>query len=384
MAAVICNNSPIVDPTRSGKYPISLSEELLREDLPRKRQKISVQYSYKPKIVGGQKSTIKPSDHGQDNAYSLSIDDEEGKGSYNYTGFQRGTDALVLIYDSNKQAFVLDKLDAEFSFNLQSTPSNKDAANLAAQYPQLDTAEPGGDGDDLFGEAEGEEEDPDDVPADPSNPYDYRHFLRRGGSPSPEPSIRSSPVPNHAIASSPHLAPSSTASRHRSHTEPKKPSQVRQQCLSPISREEADADTEGSDPNELVIDMGDSASTNKPWRSALGMLNGGGRGSGPISLRSAASSMSPPVRGGSEDEKGDKSDPDIEDIDLGDSQMDAAGHGAPGEDITKGIGWDDDDDGILQAELEQALEEQAEHDQMDARDQHIAAVAESSSESEEE
>ena len=58
---------------------------------------------------------------------------------------------------------------------------------------------------------------------------------------------------------------------------------------------------------------GDETSTSKnrrPWRSVLGALNEGGRSSGPISLRSAASSMSPSLRG--------DSDADVEEIDLGD------------------------------------------------------------------
>ncbi|KAL9126033.1 MAG: hypothetical protein Q9217_004854 [Psora testacea] len=383
MAAVICNHP--IDPTKSGKYSISISEELVREDVPRKRQRINIQYNYAPKAVGGQRAKIIPSSDEQDNNYRLSIKGEDGKGSYNYRGSQRRSEAMVLVYNPVKQAFVLNKVDTEFRFNLQSTPSNKDAASLAHQYPYLDTREVEREGDDLFGDAEGDEEDPDNVPADPANPYDYRHFLHRGASPSPEPAIRNSPVPNHVFGTSPLLAHSPPANRPRSRTEPKKPSQGRQRHLTPTSREEADADNEDSDPNELVIDMGDTANTSKPWRSTLGILNEGGRKSGPISLRSAASSMSPSIRGESENEKDDMGDHDVEEIDLEESRIEDVSPGSAGEEVvTNGRGWDDDDDGILEAELEQALEEQAENDQRDQRNGQVAAAAESSSESEEE
>lgn len=110
---------------------------------------------------------------------------------------------------------------------------------------------------------------------------------------------------------------------------------------------------EDGDSDELVIDMGDAKE--KPWRSALGVLNERG-GSGPISLRSAASSMSP----------------DVEEIDLGESRVgfgkgkgeeegkDEEG-GGDGGDNEGDNGWDDDDDddgGDLEAELENAMLEQ--------------------------
>ena len=394
MAAIISssNNFPI-DPSKVGKYPISISEELLREEGPRKRRRVGVQYNYKPKVIAGRKAIITASGGTGEGGkkgrgYEVLIKgDDDGIGDYGYSGCQRSSEALVLIYDAEKQSFVLDKIDAEFQFNLTSTPSNKDAASLASQHPQLDTTrEPEVDRDDLFGDAEGDEEDPNDTPADPSNPYDYRHFLHRGASPSPDASAQSSPVPNHNFGLSPLHAPSSPANRPRSHTEPKKSSQVGRRYLSPVPPEEANRGNEESDPNELVIDMGDSiTTTKKPWRSALGILNGGARHNGPISLRSAASSMSPSVRGESEDEEDDESDHDVEEIDIGEPGLNVVSREGQSEEVdTNGIESDDDDDGILEAELEQALEEQAENDLREQANGQIAAAAESSSESEEE
>ena len=144
----------------------------------------------------------------------------------------------------------------------------------------------------------------------------------------------------------------------------------------------------------------------------LGALNEGRR-NGPISLRSAASSMSPSVRGDSEEEEqgqqegqqqeeeeeeekeeakeeeeeeeeeeevvvvggrgteeekekekeeeeGAKSDADVEEIDLGDPQVGLV-EGA-GEVETPGAGWADEDSGDLEAEFEQALMSEAEQE----------------------
>ena len=384
MASII--HPPLIDPSKSGRYPIIISEELLREDHPRKRQRVSVRYNHRPKSLANQSATINSSKDGRNNSYTLSIKDLDGSGDYRYDGRQQASNSLALMYHSEKQAFILDKIDTEFCFNLSSTPSNKDASSLATQYPKLETGESAADAEDLFGD-DAEEQSLDDVPADPSNPYDYRHFLNRGGSPSPEPSLRSSPVPNHKFGSSPLLGSSSPIKRPRSRTEPKKaPRHRSERYLSPNPREEADADNEDSDPNELVIDMGDSVPKGKPWRSALGVLNEGGRNSGPISFRSAASSMSPSVRGESEDEKINESDHDVDEMNLGESRVDVVSHGAIGEEVVpNGGGWDDDDEGLLEAELEQAMEEQAESEQRDQRNGHQqVTAAESSEESEEE
>ncbi len=156
---------------------------------------------------------------------------------------------------------------------------------------------------------------------------------------------------------------------------------------------------EDGDSDELVIDMGDAKE--KPWRSALGVLNERG-GSGPISLRSAASSMSPSVRGRSESEEGEgdgDGDGDVEEIDLGESRVgfakgkgerkDEEG-GGDGGDNEGDNGWDDDDDdddgGDLEAELENAMLEQeaGNVEGLGISVPETVAVVESSSESEEE
>ncbi len=320
--------------------------------------------NHKPKLVpSSTNAIITHSSRGPEHSYNLSLTDENNENSYVYKGGQHPSESLALIYNSGNGSFTLDRIDSEFSFNLRSTPTTVDAASLSALYPQLETglqeAEEGYD-DGPFDE-NGESQEPDAEEPDPDNPYDYRHFLksvRMGQSPSPEPSFHGSPTPNHNISSSPMITaaprPSqpSKPSRRRSHNRPRH--------LSPNPREEADADNEESEADDvLTIDMGDSATANaRPWRSALDVLNEGGRGNGPISLRSAASSMSPSLRGDSDIEADNRSNADVEEIDLGDGGLDVETKGAIGDEIeTPGIASEDDDDAFdpFAAELEQGL-----------------------------
>lgn len=338
--------------------------------------------NHRPNLpVASTKSTITSSSPGTSNSYTLALTNKANNEDYLYAGTQQSSSTLALVYDPNTQSFALERIDTDFRFNLQSTPSNKDPASLAARYEHLDTGatqQPDSD-DDLFDE-NAADHDPDTEPPDPNNPYDYRHFLNRartGRSPSPAPSSVPTPIPNHNL-SSPILA-SSTHIRPPRHSKPKSRDHQRPRHLSPNPREEADADNEASDNDVLTIDMGDPVpnSRSKPWRHVLGKLNEGGMRSGPISLRSAASSMSPSLRGASGDENDDEEDDqdedededesrsnaDVEEIDLGDGGVDFVSQGAAGEEVeTPGNGWDDDS-GDLEAEFEQALMSEAEQDQ---------------------
>lgn len=326
--------------------------------------------NHRPKLSSSfTKSIITPSSQGHDNGYNLSLTNKENGDIYLYNGIQQPSEAVALIYDPNTQAFTLDKIDTSFRFNLRSTPLNKDAAGLATQYPQLETGLPAPEHieHDLFDEGSAKNEEDPAREADPNNPYDYRHFLKPAQqrlSPTPEPS----PVPNHNFNSSP--MPTGHPSRpskpkHRSKPPP------RSRHISPIPREEADADNEDSENDDPLEIIDDSKPKNeRPSRRFLAGLNEGFRGgSEPRSLRSVASSMSPPVRGDTSDEEdGDrKSNADVEEIDLGDGAVEVESRGAAEQEVeTPGNGWDDDDD-MLEKELEQELERQADQDAGDGR-----------------
>lgn len=358
-------NSPQIDPSKPAKYPVTVSDHLLREDGPRKRRKVNIQLNHRPKLsTSCTKTIITPSSQGQDNGYNLSLTNKENGDVYLYNGSQQPSEAVALIYDPNTQSFTLDKIDTTFRFNLRSTPSNKNAASLATQYPQLETGltAPEHIEDDLFDE--GSANDGEDLTreADPNNPYDYRHFLKpaqQRPSPTPEPS----PIPNHNIESSPiptshHPRPSKP--KHRS-----KPPQ-KSRNVSQNLREEADADNEDSDNDDPLEIIDDSKPKNeRPSRRFLAGLNEGFRGgSEPRSLRSVASSMSPSIRGDTSDEENEdrKSNADVEEIDLGDGNLEFESHGPAEQEVeTPGSGWDDEDD-PFERELEQELERQADQD----------------------
>ena len=277
---------------------------------------------------------------------------------------------MALIYDPKSQAFILDKIDTSFRFNLRSTP-NQTATGLATQYPQLDTGLPAPENveDGLFGEGSANDDEDLGREADPNNPYDYLHFIKPAQqhlSPTPE----SSPMPNHISNSSP--IPVGHPSRP-SKSKPRGRALSKSRLVSPNPREEADADNEESendDPLEIIDD--DSKPKNaRPSGVYLEGLNKGFRGgSEPRSLRSMASSMSPSVRGGSSDEeKGDrKSNADVEEIDLGDGALECESPGAVEQAAeTPGNGWDEESEEdllekLLEKELEQELERQAHQD----------------------
>ena len=401
--------------------------------------------NHRPKPSPGSTTTITPS-HDKD-IYNLSLKDAE-IGEYKYAGAQHPSSSMALFYDPSEKAFVLDKLEAEFRFNLRSTPVHQDASDM---YPQLGSSEASKqvNGDGLFGDGSENEENADDETPDPNNPYDYRHFLNKGHhTPSPLPSHASTPIPNHTFNSSPALLPTSphrpkpTASASRPTSRPSRPKerppQAKPRYLSPQlpprrhqdsskarskpkpkpkpkpDSKHSDSD---SDSNALVIDMGDSATTSttasKPWRSALRVLNENTNNStGPISLRSAASSMSPSIRGGSPSSESDKDQPtkksqqqsnkrqsrsdeeiesdanaDVDEIDLNPaSQVDGSAEQPRQEAATPGNGWGDEEDDELEAELALALEEDQAKSDAEAAEAASRAPSrgESSEESEEE
>ena len=322
--------------------------------------------NHRPKLsTPSTKSIITPSSQGHDNDYNLALTNKENGDVHLYKGAQQPSEAVALIYDPNTQTFALDKIDTSFRFNLHSTPSNKDAASLATQYPQLETGLPAPEHieDNPFDEGAANNHEDLTREADPNNPYDYRHFLKPAQqrlSPTPEPS----PIPSHNFISSPIPTghpPRPSKPKHRARP-------PRSRHLSPNPREEADADNEDSENDDPLEIIDDSKPNNqRPSRGFLAGLNEGFRGgSEPRSLRSVASSMSPPGRDETSDEEdGDKkSNADVEEIDLGDGTLEFESQGAAEQEVeTPGNGWDDEDEAdLLEKELEQELERQADQD----------------------
>ncbi|KAG6986691.1 hypothetical protein G7Y79_00074g098880 [Physcia stellaris] len=256
-----------IDPAKGAKYPIKIADQLLRNNQRRKRHNASIELNHKPKLSQSvTTSTIKPLSKPE--AYSLSIKIDGDDSVYAYTGSQRPTDSCLLIYDPNTQTLSLDKLDAEFTFNLQSTPTNPNSRTLEQQYPHIKTGNPAQEnnagtelGDDAGSEI-----------GDPNNPQGQTSGLHQFPVP---PSKRL--LYSDRYQTSPSLVRGLNPNDQRH-----------------LHREEADADNEDSDDGGLIIEM--EPETNQRRNRFMGAFDGDPGSTGPISLRSAASSMSPAAR----------------------------------------------------------------------------------------
>lgn len=299
--------------------------------------------NHKPKLsTTPHETTITPSHSRSENSCNLSIKVDSDGNAYSYTGPQRSSEACALIYDPNSQTLTLDKISTEFTFNLHATPTNKSSKTLASQYPHLPTgdSEPESNSDDLL------DENDLSAGADVNNPYDYRHFLKRRRTSSSE-ALPSTPL---VPASPPRHVPVRQKPKPRA-----RPQQKR--APSPPPREEADADNEESDDGGLTILDPDA----KPRRVNLPFIHD--LRNGPTSLTSATSSVSPAVSVSSDE------DEDVEKLSL---EPPAGIALTPGEqeddeddeeEEEDREDEEDDDQRSLEAELEQALESQADEEE---------------------
>lgn len=373
-----------IDPAKVANYPVTLSPELLEGNAEQHAvlqcmcdspfiifltlTEVLMLDNHKPDLPSGPSETrITPSPSPGINRYNLAIRANDNRSTYLYSGTQQPSESYALIYDSVKQSFTLDRVSNDFTFNLRSTPTVKSSKALADTYPHLDTgvSDPESSSDDF------EDNDLDCSGADPNNPYDYRHFLNQRRTPSPV----IPDLPTSAPGSPPyHAAPFPKPGPVPNRASPRR-------TPSPTSREEADADNEESDDGGLTIEF--DPDIKKPPR-----LQGKFSHNGPISLRSAASSVSPAAmvqessesdededveemqletngveilqenEDDGEDEDEDDEDEDEDEDDEDDHEDDHEDDGEPGNEGE----LEDDDDGSLAAELEQAMESQADEE----------------------
>jgi hypothetical protein len=83
---------------------------------------------------------LKPA-HDDAGEYDLSFSD--GAGKYEYKGVRKpGDGQYALVFDPEKQHFVLHQVDSTFDMNLISTPRDDDPASLRESYPQIPSSSP--------------------------------------------------------------------------------------------------------------------------------------------------------------------------------------------------------------------------------------------------
>lgn len=170
MAAAAVSPS-VIDLKSQATLPIRLGASILESSPKDGSRFMSVRYNHKPSLQqsGSAEATVKES--GEFGLSNLLLECKDGK--YTYSGRHgRDDDSYVLLSrgQGKDKELVLERLHSSHALNLTRTPSEDDASVLAARHAHIpdDVAEQ----DDLFGEDDEEE------PADETNPFDYRHFLK--------------------------------------------------------------------------------------------------------------------------------------------------------------------------------------------------------------
>ena len=390
MAAVL-SVSPLIDPSRSAKVPISIGNSLLGNGQSNTQRNASVQCrlslilntftwltgtgNYKPTVQPHQTTRIRRSQRPSKSHVSLTIKNRGQAGQYEYTGGQQASNVCALVYNPSTKAIVLEKLDVDFTFNLQTSPSNHDRNEVTSQYPQLNTSVSDNESEDE-NHTESATHGADPTEPDMSNPYDYRHFLKRRRTNSSETGApRSRPSVSPAV-------PPRRLSRTSARPKPRpRPMQRSKRPLPSPGGGDGKQNRDDSDDGGLTIEMGDDPRPRRFGNGAV-VFNHDKR-NGPISLRSAASSMSPASIKHDSGNENAESDKDVEHFELP-----SPIGGSNGYDVEENDADDDDDDVV--DDLIEAMESQAEEDAVDAVARAVESqpirrtVEESSSESEEE
>ncbi|KAK0930940.1 hypothetical protein LTR29_016568 [Friedmanniomyces endolithicus] len=328
----------MVDLTAPATYYVRLGGSIVKAG-DSARSWASVRYNHKPALVDTEQAARSIRSTGKRDASELLLKD--GGKEYGYAGDSTRTEhryVLLLRGDGEDKEAVLEELNWSHAFNLTSTSEEKDAGKLKERYPYLT---PEHDADDASWR--NDTDSTAESPADPSNPFDYRHFLKAAAAAAAAKTKRldlgaarsgtATPTVNSRAASSTPLArpikrvagsalvqeqkkrraPASTAAADRAanpkrvKTGEERTSTASQRASAPsISKATESAppprirvDRKASvrrpsyddDSGELILENDDTTSAKlSSGRRAMAMALNGQLGKGPISLRSAASS----------------------------------------------------------------------------------------------
>lgn len=173
-AAVSPRPSPAFDLRNTAPYTIRLGRHLSSCS--------SIQYNHRPDLSDPDNAESVISHAPEGDRVTLSLKD--GIDEYMYSGRRHhDDDEYLLLLDKAGKEFVLEKLASSYAMNLTRAPRESNSRVLADRYPQLrpDTDEHG---------EEAEDDDDggvilDSADADPTNPFDFRHYLDVEASPSP-------------------------------------------------------------------------------------------------------------------------------------------------------------------------------------------------------
>lgn len=128
----------VVDSTKPKSYPVILSDALLGKT---SREAITaIRYNHRPTLssdIAPNSAEIKPSSS-SDNSFDLSFYENGGKYAFNGTRSTK-ENQYVLLFDPERKAFVLHRMDSMFNMNVTRTPTNNDADDLREKHPHIDS-----------------------------------------------------------------------------------------------------------------------------------------------------------------------------------------------------------------------------------------------------
>lgn len=315
MATAVSGPSTFDLKTQSS-FPIRLGPSILKPS--ESKRFTSVRYNHKPRN-GAQKDVecnVKPGK--ASNESLLSLKDSDGEYRYSGKDVSDGYRFILLSRGSGKdKEMVLERLDGAHEFNMIKAPQETDATKLARKYPQLPEDEKPVD--DLFGDA-----DPAEEPLDPSNPFDYRNYLKSSSVQShekqkdaPQSSANTPLAQPRPASATPHSRPAKRSEgllvtqkkrkvqegskpnpkRVKAGTEPPEPpsaTKSEKKTNVPKLRVDRKASVRRAsldDTGELILENETPTSEILPKRQgAMALALAGQLGQGPISLHSAASS----------------------------------------------------------------------------------------------
>lgn len=139
-----------------GKYPVVLSDALLSKTTQESYASIrctraplplsgptcltALLDNHKPDAAASQSLSPMQLQASKSDPSSLDLSFSDDSGKYKYSGVRASGDGqYVLIFNPEKEHFVLHRIDATFDVNLVSAPWEKNASALRSQYSQLES-----------------------------------------------------------------------------------------------------------------------------------------------------------------------------------------------------------------------------------------------------
>ncbi|KAH7412254.1 hypothetical protein DE146DRAFT_603127 [Phaeosphaeria sp. MPI-PUGE-AT-0046c] len=166
-----------IEPHKKAHYSLHISDRIADGDSSHGAYS-SVKYNHKPAQTSDSRTTTLSS--ASPNTYKLQVEDRTGpreKDIFTFTGNRVASKkSYVLLLDPTSQKATLELLSDAYTFNIATRNDKNISSDYSKIYPKKSKESQPDDHDegDLFGEVVADDESGD---PDPSNPYDFRHFL---------------------------------------------------------------------------------------------------------------------------------------------------------------------------------------------------------------